>query len=115
MHYFRNIIAIICITSFVAACSKRGGIYNEKDPRNNQFSVVNTLLVGVAVVGAVAAMEDCRRHKCAGGSGGGFYEDPEWDYLQASGQWVCRNAVNGEFMLIEKCYVKPMVDNWPDT
>jgi hypothetical protein len=114
MSKIRHLVIMICIASFVSACSKGGGMYDKNDPTNNQFSVVNTLLVGVAVVGAVAAVEECRRHKCASG-GGGYSDDPEWDYLQASGQWACRNAVNGQFMDDNRCYAKPMVDNWPNT
>jgi len=114
MRIIQNTIIIICICSFLTACSKGGGIYDKNDATNNEFSVVNTILVGVAVVGAVAAIDSCRRHKCGGG-GSINYDDPEWDYLQASGQWVCRNALNGEFMYIDRCYGKPMVDNWPQT
>ena len=115
MRKLSKIMIILCLSSFASACSKGGGIYNSKDPQNNDFSVINTLLIGVAVVGAVAIIEDCRQHKCARGGGGGYYEDPEWDYIQATGEWVCRNAVNGQFMEIDRCYGKAMVDNWPNT
>ena len=115
MRLLPKILSLVCIYALLSACSKGGGIYSKNDPENNEFSVVNTLLVGVAVVGAVALVDDCRRHKCASGGGGGYYEDPEWDYLKASGQWVCRNAVNGEFMDLDRCSNKVMVDNWPNT
>ncbi len=115
MHRSIKFLSLILMAVAFSACSKGGGIYDKNDPKNSDFSVVNTLLVGVAVVGAVAAVEECRRHKCASGGGGVYLEDPEWDYLRASYQWVCRNAANGEFMDIDRCYGKAMVDNWPNT
>jgi hypothetical protein len=50
-----------------------------------------------------------------GGGGGGSADDPEWDYLKANSEWVCRNAANGQFMNLDKCAYKTKVDNWPNS
>jgi len=107
----RKLIALCLICCYMTACSTAGGMYNKDDYRNSEFSLGHTVLGVLAVVGVVAAV-------AAGGGGGGggyVYEDPRWDYIQSSGQWVCRNATNGQFMYKESCANKPMVDNWPNT
>ncbi len=108
----RKLIALFLICCFASACSTNGGMYNKDDYQNNQFSVGHTILGVFAVVGVVAAAASGVN---AGGGGGYYYEDPRWDYIQSSGQWVCRNATNGQFLYEESCANKPMVDNWPNT
>jgi len=103
---FRRFIATLLIFSILCGCSTNGGMYKKDDYQNNEFSVVNTLFAGLAVVGVVAA--------AMSGGGGGYYEDPKWDYIQSNGQWVCRNAVNGQFMSKDRCAYQPYIDNWPN-
>lgn len=106
----RKLVSLFLVCCFAVGCSTSGGMYNKDDYQNNQFSLGHTILGVLAVVGVVAAA-------AAGASSGGgyYYEDPRWDYIQSNGQWVCRNAVNGQFMYNEKCANELMVDNWPNT
>ncbi len=104
----KNILIGVLVLSQLAACSTKGGIYSSSDDKDNEFSLGRTLLLGAAAAIAVDAARN------GGGGGGGTYENPKWDYLQASRTWACRNAVNGQFLAAEKCAGKPAVDNWPD-
>ena len=60
----KRFIAAILIFTILGGCSTTGGMYKKDDYQNNEFSVVNTLFVGLAVVGVVAAA-------MSGGGGGG--------------------------------------------
>jgi hypothetical protein len=101
----RNGVLALLVCFVLSSCSTSGGVYDRNDPNNSEFSPIRTLFVGAAVVGVVYG---------ASRSGGGSYENPKWDYLQANRQWACRNANNGQFLTTDKCANKPMVDNWPE-
>lgn len=98
---------------YLNACSTQGGLYRENDPKHGEFSAVNTILLPVAVVGVVAL--GAALAQSGGGHGGGYWEDPRWDFLRASGQWACRNAADGQFLHHSRCAGRPLIDNWPET
>lgn len=59
----RLVVAII----FLASCSTRGGVYRENDPQHGEFSATRTILLPVAIAGAVvlvaaAASESSTNH-----------------------------------------------------
>ncbi len=101
----KHLISALLVCAILASCSTTGGIYDKNDPSNSEFSPVRTLFVGVAVVGMVYGASQGR---------GGSYENPKWDYQQTNYQWVCRNAVNGQYLALEKCANQAKVDNWPN-
>ena len=103
----KKTIAILLICTLLSACSTTGGMYDKNDQKNSEFSLINTLFVGVAVVGLA--------YGASQGGGGGAYENPKWDYQRANFQWVCRNANNGQYLAQEKCANQAKIDNWPDS
>jgi len=105
MNQLKKITICALVLCQLFSCSSAGGIYKEGDDKHGEFSIINTLLIGAAAVVAVDAAR-------SSGGGGNSYENPKWDYLQASGTWACRNASNGQFMAKEKCANQPKVDNW---
>ena len=108
----KNFLIMLLSLLYLTACSTQGGFYRNNDAKHGEFSTVNTILLPVAVVGFVALGAALAQ---SGVGAGGYWEDPRWDYLRASGQWACRNAVDGQFLHLSKCSGQPVIDNWPDS
>ena len=104
-----NKFFIIIISSFLASCSSNGGIYKEGDAQNGEFSVLNTALVSLAVVGAVAVAVDSSKHHKGGGGGGNVYIDtsipiyPQWFYYNQNNTWYCINTYNNTYIPYQYC------------
>lgn len=114
-----NYKVVFCLISFLytSGCSTQGGFYSEADPQNNEFSIVNSILLPVAVAGVVvgAVLVGAAISESRGSGGGGYWEDPRWDFLRANSMWACRNARDGQFLETNKCATQPLIDNWPET
>ncbi|MDG1454005.1 MAG: hypothetical protein P8Q17_06190 [Methylophilaceae bacterium] len=103
-------IVNIIIISMIFGCSTTGGIYKKGDSENGEFSIGKTVLGVVGVVGAVLAIG-----AAANGAGGNSYAAQTYarDYQPGNGQWVCRNAANGQYAYEYQCNGQPYVDGWP--
>ena len=100
---------VIIFSSLLTACSSSGGIYKEGDAKNGEFSVLNTALVSLAVVGAVAVAVDSSKHHKGGGGGGNVYIDtsipiyPQWFYYNQNNTWYCINTYNNTYIPYQYC------------
>jgi hypothetical protein len=100
---------VIIFSSLLTACSSSGGIYKEGDAQNGEFSVLNTALVSLAVVGVVAAAVDGSKHHKGGGGGGNVYIDtsipiyPQWFYYNQNNTWYCINTYNNTYIPYQYC------------
>ena len=111
-------MAILCAAS-VSACSSNQGIYNPKDPKQDKFSVENTvgLAIGAVAVVALAGLAD---GNMGGGSTGvkyrGYQDTYDWDYLPGSNQYRCRivpgYANSGQFADDWRCASATKIDQW---
>lgn len=89
----RRAIAFLCVLSMLSACSSSGGIYKEGDPKNGEFSALNTFLLPFAIAGAVlvgAAVASTPPENPR------IYYSPQYGYF-------CANANNGQPLPKWKC------------
>ena len=106
----KKIICSLLIALHLIGCSTGGGVYKKDDATHGEFSLGRTALT---ILGVAAAVSAARR-----GGGGSEFQDHQdqgyaWDYLPGSGQWACRNKLNGQFANLENCENLAKVDNWP--
>ena len=116
----KKIYSLLIIVFLFSACTDKGEIYNSKKHTKNDFSLGNTILMGVGAVGAAMLVDDCYDTNCLGGYGGGSNSrsytdyDWDWDYLPGSAQYRCRGIQTGQFAPNENCANDIMDDDrWP--
>ena len=95
--------------SLLCGVNTDGLVYSDG---SSDTSTLGKVLIGVAVIGAAAALAN------SGGGGGSAPScyDYKWDYLPGNGQWACRcsgGLDGGQFATADNCAYQPYVDNWP--
>jgi hypothetical protein len=48
-----SVLRLVVAMFFLASCSTQGGVYRENDPQHGEFSATRTILLPVAIAGAV--------------------------------------------------------------
>ena len=110
----------LSIIFMLSSCTDKGEIYNSSKHTKKDFSLGNTILMGVGAVGAAMLVDDCYDTNCLGGYGGGSSSrsytdyDWDWDYQPANGKWVCRGIQSGQYAELDNCaYDYQDDDRWP--
>ena len=107
----------LLILSLLCGCTTNNNLYTGEDnlKANEEFSVLNTILLPVAIV-AIVAMAYGASQGSSGGSvschGSYCNENAAWDYLPGSSQYRCRATSNGQFVNNTYCAYQFKQDNW---
>lgn len=111
-------ISCIIITLYLlTGCTTNGNFYTGEDKlaHGEEFSVLNSILLPVAIIGVVAIAYESNQ----GGSrnttscrGAYCNYNAAWDYLPGSNEYRCRDTSNGQFVYNSYCESQLKQDNW---
>ncbi|WP_419206552.1 hypothetical protein [Photobacterium leiognathi] len=106
------------ILTLINGCTTKNNFYTGEDDleTNEEFSVVNTILLPVAILGIVAVAYGASQGGSSSYSSScyGSYcdEDAAWDYLPGNNQYRCRSTSSGQFVNSGYCSHQYKQDNW---
>ncbi|SMY38229.1 hypothetical protein [Photobacterium andalusiense] len=112
---------ISLILTLIMGCTTKNNFYTGDDDLevNEDFSVINTILLPVAILGVVAiaygaSQGSSNNSNSYSSSCTGPYcnENAAWDYLPGSAQYRCRATSNGQFVNSSYCSYQYKQDNW---
>ena len=109
-------ILLILLSIFsLISCTHKGDIYDSSKHSKKDFSIGNTILMGVGAVGAAMLVDQCYDTNCLGGGSSNSSDyDWDWDWLPGSSQWRCRGIQTGQFAPDSYCEFDTMDDDrWP--
>lgn len=116
----KTIIAIITLALATSGCTTSHNIYTGEEDLSHgeEFSVFNSIMLPVAIVGVVAVIYAAGQGGGSSGTSGsscrGAYCSyaAAWDYLPGSAQYRCRDTSNGQFVSNSNCSLQSKQDNW---
>ncbi|HIF9108990.1 TPA: hypothetical protein ACX6RR_001167 [Photobacterium damselae] len=119
MYKIHNFIICVLILILCSGCTTTHSLYTGEEDLDygEEFSVFNTIMLPVAIVGVVfiaygAAHTSSNGNSYSSCNGPYCGYDAAWDYLPGSAQYRCRSTSNGQFVLDSYCYDQYKQDNW---
>lgn len=129
LYRIRILVVGIALALAVSGCTTNRNFYTGEDDLayNEEFSIFNTIMLPVVVLGVVAIAYDASQGGGSNYSGAsqsrsnysdvsckGYYcdYDSAWDFLPGSGEYRCRDTRNGQFVQSNFCSDQDQQDNW---
>ncbi|MCL2912270.1 hypothetical protein L2725_00490 [Shewanella corallii] len=115
----RAIIVSLALILTTSGCTTTHNFYTGEEDLayGEEFSLFNTIMLPVAIVGVAAIAYGASQgggSSYSGVSCKGYYcnYDAAWDYLPGSGEYRCRDTSNGQFVYNHYCASQLQQDNW---